>query len=210
LSPITKREKRSIEEAVSYGIGHPIRIDILCILNEGTRSPSELSKLIRQPLTTVGHHIKELSASGCIEIARVEKARNADQHFYRAVKLPIVTDEEAEALPPEVRHEYAALILQAIAAEGLAALSAGKLDHDPTARLMWDWYNLDAQGQQELADEQNESWARGVEIAARSANRMAKSGEEPVTVIASTLGFRRSRPGGAQAPLARRLPPGKH
>ncbi len=139
-------QKRSVEEAVSYSVGHRIRIEILCILNEGTHSASELSRLIRQPLTTIGHHIKELVNSGRIELARIEKVRNTDQHFYRAVELPFVTDEEAEALPPEVKQEYAALILQTITAEGLGSLWAGKMNDDPTVRMMWRWFNLDAQG----------------------------------------------------------------
>jgi hypothetical protein len=52
-------QKRSIEEAVSYGVGHRIRIEVLALLNE-----------------------------------------------------------EAEELPFEVRQEYAAVILQALMAEG--------------------------------------------------------------------------------------------
>ena len=90
------RHKRSVEEAVSYAIGHRIRIEILALLNEGTHSPVELAKLTGQPITTVSHHIKELVNSGCIELARIEKVRNADQHFYRAVELPFISDEEAE------------------------------------------------------------------------------------------------------------------
>lgn len=211
MSTTTKQEQnRSVEEAVSYSVGHRIRIEILCILNEGTHSASELAKLIRQPLTTISHHIKELVNSGCIELARVEKVRNADQHFYRAVELPFVTDEEAEALPPEVKQEYAAVILRAIMAEGLGALWAGKLNNDPTVRMMWRWYSLDAQGRQELAEEQRESWERIVEIEAQSANRRATSGEDATTMIAVTLGFERSRQVGTNAPAMHRLTPGKN
>jgi DNA-binding transcriptional ArsR family regulator len=186
-------QKRSVEEAVSYGVGHRIRIEILCILNEGTHSASELSRLIHQPLTTIGHHIKELVNSRCIELARIEKVRNTDQHFYRAIELPFISDEEAEALPLEVKQEYAALILQTITAEGLGALWAGKMSNDPMVRMMWQWFQLDGQGRQELADEQMESWERIVEIEARSTNRRIQSGEEAVTMIASTMGFERSR-----------------
>ena len=202
-------QKRSVEEAVSYSVGHRIRIEILCILNEGTHSASELSRLIHQPLTTIGHHIKELVDSRCIELARVEKVRNTDQHFYRAIELPFITDEEAEALPAEVKQEYAALILQTITAEGLGALWAGKMNADPAVRMMWRWFNLDAQGRQELADEQRESWERIVDIEARSTNRRAESGEEAVTLIATTMGFERSRPIGQASPAVHRLTPGK-
>jgi DNA-binding transcriptional ArsR family regulator len=206
----SQERKRSVEEAVSYSVGHRIRIEILCILNEGTHSASELSRLIRQPLTTISHHIKELVNARCIELARIEKVRNADQHFYRAIELPIVTDEEAEALPPEVKQEYAALILQTITAEGLGSLWAGKMNDDPTIRMMWRWFNLDSEGRRELADEQRESWDRIVEIEAKATNRRAESGEQPVTLIASMMSFERSRSVDTTAPAMHRLTPGKN
>jgi DNA-binding transcriptional ArsR family regulator len=195
---------------VSYAVGHRIRIEVLGILNEGTRSVSELAKLTSQPLTTIGHHIKELVHSGCIELARIEKVRNTDQHFYRAVELPFVSDEEAEALPPEVKQEYAALILQAIMAEGLGSLWAGKMGSDPDIRMMWRWFNLDDEGRQELADEQRKSWEHVVEIEAKATSRRAKSGEDATSVIVATMGFERGQPVGTTPPAAHRLAPGKN
>jgi DNA-binding transcriptional ArsR family regulator len=207
---ITKAgQKRSVEEAVSYAIGHRIRIEILALLNEGTHSPTELAKLTRQPITTVGHHIKELVNSGCIELARIEKVRNADQHFYRAVELPFVSDEEAESLPVEARQQYAAVILQALMAEGLAALWAGKMTSDPVW-MSWRWFNLDAQGQQEAQEAQHEFWERIKEIDADTANRVVASGEPTVSTIVAALGFERFKPVGAPVPATHRLTPGKN
>jgi DNA-binding transcriptional ArsR family regulator len=201
---------RSVEEAASYAVGHRIRIELLGLLNEGTYAPSELAKLLGVPISTIGHHIKELLEAGCIELANIEKVRNADQHFYRAIKLPFVSDDEAEALPPAVKQEYAAVILQAIMAEGLGALWAGKMSHDPNVRMMWRWFNLDEQGRQELADEQRESWERIVEIEARATNRSAKFGEPTTSMIVTTMGFERSRPVRLAVPDTHRLAPGKH
>jgi DNA-binding transcriptional ArsR family regulator len=200
-------KKKSVEEAVSYSVGHRIRIEILCVLNEGTYSASEIGKRLGLRITTISHHIKELLKAGSIELTRVKKVRNVDQHFYRAIELPFVPDEEAANLSLEVKQQYAAVILRAIMAESLGALWAEKLNSDPQVRMMWSWYNLDAQGRQELADEQRESWERIVEIEARSTNRRAKSGEEAKTLIAVTLGFERSRPVGSTVPAVHRLTP---
>lgn len=209
LATITKDEQqRSVEEAVSYAIGHRIRIEILALLNEGTHSPSELAKLIRQPLTTVSHHIKELLNAGCIELARIEKVRNADQHFYRAVALPFISDEEAELLPEKVRQQYAAVILQALMAEGLAALWAGKMTTDPVW-MSWRWFNLDAQGQEEAQEAQHEFWERIKEIDGEVANRVATSNEKTTSTIVAALGFERFRPVGAALPATHRLSHGK-
>lgn len=201
--------KRSIEEAVSYGVGHRIRIEVLALLNEETRSPSELAKLTRQPITTIGHHIKELVNSGCIELARIEKVRNVDQHFYRAVELPFISDEEAEDLPFEVRQEYAAVILQALMAEGLAALWAGKLSSDPVW-MSWRWFNLDARGQLDAQKEQAAFWERIKEIEAEATHRAAKSGEATTSTIVAALGFERFRAVETTAPAMHRLAPGKN
>ncbi len=201
-------QKRSIEEGVSYGLGHRIRIEIQALLHEGTRSPSELAKLTRQPITTVGHHIKELVNSGCIELARIEKVRNVDQHFYRAVELPLISDDEARALPFEARQEYAAVILQALMAEGLAALWAGKLSIDPVW-MSWRWFNLDTQGKHEAHEEQAEFWKRINEIEAGSIGRAAESGEPTVSTIVAALTFERFRPVDTAAPPVHRFGPGK-
>lgn len=208
MSTTKTEQKRSVEQAVSYAIGHRIRIEILALLNEGTRSPAELAKLTGRPITTVGHHVKELVNSGCIELARIEKVRNADQHFYRAVELPFVSDEEAELLPVEARQQYAAVILQALMAEGLAALWAGKLSSDPVW-MSWRWFNLDVQGQEEAQEAQHEFWERIKEIDAGAANRVALSGEGTTSTIVAALGFERFKPVGAAAPAVHRLAPGK-
>lgn len=211
MAETTKHDrKRSLEEAVSYSVAHRVRIEILCLLNEAVYTASELAELTHWPLTTISHHIKEMLRSGSIEVARIEKVRNTDQHFYRAVELPVVSDEEAAALPPEVKQQYAAVILQAVIAECLAALRMQKLNSDPRVRMMWRWYNLDEQGRQELADEQRESWERISEIEARSINRRAESGEKATTLIAVTLGFERSRSVRSTAPATHRLTPSKN
>lgn len=120
--------------------------------------------------------------------------------------MPVVDDEQAENLPPEVKQEYAAVILQAIIAESLDALRTQKLNQ-PLVRMMWDWFNLGKKGRQELADEQLESWERIVEIAARDANRRAESGEDGKSVIAVMLGFERSNTSPSAASLTNRLSP---
>lgn len=195
-----------VEDAVSYALSHRIRIELLCLLNEAVYTAAALANRTPWSLPTVSYHLKEMLRAGSIEIAKVEKIRNVDQHFYRAVELPVVDDEEAEALPPEVKQEYAAVILQAVLAECLGALRAQKLNK-PLVRMMWSWFDLTAQGRQELADEQLESWERIVEIAARDTNRRADSDEEGKSVIAVTFGFERSSASRSPAPSMHRLSP---
>lgn len=195
-----------IEDALSYALSHRIRIELLCLLNEAIYTTAELAARTPWSLPVISYHLKEMLVAGSIEVAKVGKVRNVEQNFYRAVELPVVDDEQAENLPPEVKQEYAAVILQAIIAESLGALRAQKLNQ-PLVRMMWDWFNLGQKGRQELADEQLESWERIVEIAARDANRRAESGENGKTVIAVMLGFERSNTSRSPASATNRLSP---
>ena len=197
---------RGIEEAVSYALNHRIRIEILCLLNEAVYTASDLAARTPWALPTISYHLKAMLKAGSIEVAKVGKVRNVEQNFYRAIELPIVSDEEAAELPVEVKQEYAAVILQAVMAECLDALRTRKLT-EPLVRMMWRWFNLDEQGRQELANEQAESWERSEEIAARSGNRQAESGEKGKTVIAVILSFERSTDVNVPGPTAHRLAP---
>lgn len=186
--------KRTVEDAVNYALGHGVRVDILCYLNEAPRSPSELATLLSLPLSKVEHHIKELLASKSIELAHVkEGAGNTKEHFYRAVEIPFFTDEEMWAKPFEVRQEIYGLILQSSVAEALAAFRAGKVSSDPQVCMAWRWFNLDAQGRKDMAAENARSWNRRMEIEAESAGRRAETGEEGASVIVSLLAHERAR-----------------
>jgi DNA-binding transcriptional ArsR family regulator len=185
--------KRSVEDAVSYAVGHRARIEVLAILNEGVHTPDELARMIGLPLSTVGHHIKELLKDGSIELARTEQVRNTIQHYYRAVEIPFYSDEAIAAMSPERRQATAGVILQAVMAEAMAAFWAGRMVTDPRVWLSWRWFNVDARGREDIADEQARSWARVQEIEAESTARRAESGEEATSIIVTSLGYARSR-----------------
>jgi len=184
---------RDIAESVSFALAHRIRIEILAALHEGPASSSELADTLRQPLSTIDHHVKELLKDGSIEIAKVKEVGNLVQHFYCMVKLPFYSDEDVAAMTPDERQALAGLILQASMAEALASLWAGRIISDPRVMLAWNRINLDKQGRHDLADEQARSWARQHEIEAEAANRLAETDESGVTYVITSFGYERSR-----------------
>lgn len=188
-----RQASRKLEERVSYAVGHRIRIEVLVALNERTYSTIDLARIVRQPLSTVTHHVEELLKDGSIEIADSVKVRSITQNIYRAVKPAYFTDEEMAALPFEERQEIYGVILQAAMAEAMASLWAGNISSDPRAVLAWRWFNLDPEGRREMADEMAESWERAQGIEARSMNRVAQSGEATTSVIVTSLSYERSR-----------------
>jgi DNA-binding transcriptional ArsR family regulator len=185
---------REIQDAVSYAVGHRIRVEILTVLHElGSASATELSRLVHQPLSTVTHHVDELLKAGSIRVERTEKVRSVEQRFYCLLNPVYVSDEESEEMSEEEREEVFRSILQSMTAEALAAFWAGKVIADPGHFISWAWFNVDAQGRKDIADEQDRAWRRIDEIEAEAAVRCAKNGERPFSVLVSGLSIERAR-----------------
>jgi DNA-binding transcriptional ArsR family regulator len=184
---------KSVEERLAYSVSHRTRVYVLTILNEGVFTPDQIAAIIGERTPNVSHHIKELLDAGSIELAKTEKVRNTTQHYYRAVEMPFYTDEEIAAMSPEQRQVTIGVTLQCLMAEVMSAFWAGKMATDPRLWLSWRWFNVDEEGRQDLADEQERSWRRAQEIEAESTNRRAKSGEPAQSIIVASSGFQRER-----------------
>ena len=137
---------------------------ILIILNQGAYCASELSGIIDKPINTVSNHLKALELSGAIEIADTKQSvRNLVQHFYRAIKTPQYSKEDLIEMHPFERQVQIGLIVQALLAEIMASLWAGKLRDDPNHCFYWDRLNLDEQGRSLALKEQERhliAWRR--------------------------------------------------
>jgi DNA-binding transcriptional ArsR family regulator len=187
------QRRKSIEQVLSFAWNHRIRVQVLSILNEGTYTPGQIAAIIGEPLSKVSHHIRELAEGGSIELAKVAKARNADQHYYRAVEMPFYSDEEVWAMTPEQRQMSAGFVIQNMIAEAMTAFWAGTIRDDPRTWLAWRWFNVDQEGREAIADEQQRHWDRICEIEAEATNRRAKSGEDAKSIIVANMGFERER-----------------
>jgi hypothetical protein len=182
-----------IEDAVSYSLGHRVRIEIRAALHEGPATASRLADILREPLNVIDYHLKEMLEDGSIDIAMTKKVGNLDQHYYCVVELPFFSDEEYAAMGRENRQTLCAIAVQAAIAEAMASLWAGKMAAEPRTFLGWDRIVLDKRAREDLADEEAASWQRKQEIEVRSANRHAKSGEPGTTYVITSLSYERSR-----------------
>jgi DNA-binding transcriptional ArsR family regulator len=190
-----KREfGREIPDVVSYAVGHRVRVELLAALNDlESASAIELARIVRQPLSTVTHHVSQLLAAGSIRVQRTEKVRSVEQRFYSAIGPLYVTDDEMAEMGAEEREELAGLTVQQLFAEVLSAFWAGHLTSDPEVVVSWSWFNVDAKGRADIAEEQLRSWRRFQEIERESQARCEESGDEPFSVMASALSYKRSR-----------------
>ncbi len=185
---------RGFQEAVSYAIGHRIRVEIISALHDlGSASAVELSRVVHQPLSTVTHHVGELLKSRSIHIDRTERVKSVNQHFYKLINPLFLSDEEMQELSEEERKEVCRILLQGLTAEALAAFWSGDLPNDPRLFISWNWFNVDAQGRAEIAEEQVRSWRRILEIEREAGERCADSGDEPFSLMVAGLSYPRWR-----------------
>src|SRR5664279_2912028 len=92
-----QENERTIEQAVSYAIGHRIRIEVLAVLNEAARSPADLARILHLPLSKVIHHTDALFESKCIEVVDTTHIRNVTKTLYRSIERIDWTDSEMAA-----------------------------------------------------------------------------------------------------------------
>jgi len=185
---------REIPEAISYAVGHRIRVELLAALNDlGSASAIDLARIVHQPLSTVTHHIGQLLEAGSIRVERTEKVRSVEQRFYSAIDPIYVTEEEMAEMGAEEREELVGLTLQQLVAEAFSSFWAGHLTSDPQVCVSWSWFNVDDQGRADIAEEQLRSWRRMQEIERESQARCEVSEERPFSLLVSSLGYKRAR-----------------
>jgi len=185
---------KSIEELVPWALSHPIRIEILTLLNERVYTPNELAERLGESLGVVCYHVTELAEGGAIELARTEQAGNWTRHHYCAVEQPYISEEQALAMTFQQRQVMAGVVLQCGMAEALAAFSGGNMAKDPSnVMLSWSWFNVDKEGHSEIIKALADCWERIQGIEARSTARRVKSKEAAISIIVSMQGFLRRR-----------------
>jgi DNA-binding transcriptional ArsR family regulator len=188
-----KAADRSKEEAASYALGHRTRVEILSALNEKEYSASELASMVRQPLSTVTHHLAELLSSQSIEVAEVRIAGNVEQKIYRAIATAMYNEEEFAKLPFEERQAIYSLIVQNSGAEVMASLWSGAISNEPKSWLTWARFFFDRQGWDDAFDVFEEAWRRFQDIQAESTARSSETGEKPKPWLCSLQGYPRRR-----------------
>jgi DNA-binding transcriptional ArsR family regulator len=188
-----KKERKRIEEAVQYALGHHTRLEILILLNEAAYTTSEVAELTGIELKHVSNHLLRMLEDGSIEVAKKEERRGTMVYWYRALEVPEYSNEQAEALTEGELQLIAGVMVQSGTAELMAALHKGNLAVPQETILSWDLYEVDGQGREDIEDDTARYLERLQEIQCESVNRVAESNEETNSMIVNVAAFRRAR-----------------
>jgi len=188
----TKKKAKSssgVDQKLVKALAHPLRVEILTILNERMASPNELSKELDEGLSQVSYHVKVLKDFECIEMVKTEPRRGAVEHYYRATARAYLTDRDWQSLPDSVKPGVSASVIEIINQEVFRALTAGTFDARDDRHVSWTPGVVDQQGWEESAELVKATLEEVIRIHAGSAKRLAKSGEEGIPAIAVLMNF---------------------
>ena len=130
MAATTKTKKKSksagaIDQRLVKALAHPLRVQILMILNERMASPNELSKELEEGLSQVSYHVKVLKDFECIEMVKTEPRRGAVEHYYRATERAYLADRDWEHLPDSIKPGVTASVFESIIQDVVGAIEGG-------------------------------------------------------------------------------------
>lgn len=191
--PKTKK-KDGVEQIVAKAFAHPLRVQILIILNERVASPNLLAQELGQSLNLVAYHVRVLEKYDCIELVDTKQRRGATEHFYRATRRQFLSDTEWARLPESLKPGLAGAMLKSVFEDLEAASTSGSLDEIDDIHLSRTPMVVDQKGWTDVAELLNETLDRILEIQAESSARIADSGEKGVVSKVHMLHFKSPDP----------------
>src|ERR1700710_74189 len=187
--PKTKK-KEGVEQIVAKAFAHPLRVQILIILNERVASPNLLSQELEQSLNLVAYHVRVLEKYDCIELVDTKQRRGATEHFYRATRRQFLSDSELARLPDSLRPGLAGAVLKSVFDDIEEASKSGTLDEVDDLHISRTPMVVDKQGWSEVSELLAETLDRVLEIQTESSERIASGGEDGILSKVHLLHFK--------------------
>jgi hypothetical protein len=199
-APLPKTKKKDgVEQIVAKAFAHPLRVQILIILNERVASPNLLSQELDQSLNLVAYHVRVLEKYDCIELVDTKQRRGATEHFYRATRRQFLSDSEWARMPAALRPGLSGAMLKAVFDDIEEAVSKDTFDELEDRHLSRTPMVVDKQGWGEVATLLAETLDRLLAIQAGASERIAGSDESGMLSKVQMLHFKSPAP----APEAR-------
>src|SRR4051794_8444742 len=114
-------------------LAHPLRVQILTVLEERTASPSDLAEELGAPLGNVSYHVRTLADLGLLKLVRRRTRRGAVEHYYRARERATVSDKAWSQVPSVVRRSMVGVALEQAVDAAVTAAGSGGFESEGTS-----------------------------------------------------------------------------
>jgi DNA-binding transcriptional ArsR family regulator len=165
------------EPALVRALAHPLRAQILGVLQERRASPRELADEFEAPLGNVSYHVRRLADLKLIKLVKKTPRRGAIEHHYEATSMAQISDQAWGRAPTVVKNAMVASALEEVGRTVSEGAAVGGFDR-PDAHLTRTRLVLDEQGFAELADALARVLDRADRIGEESEARLKQSGHE--------------------------------
>jgi hypothetical protein len=186
--PKTKK-KDGVEQIVAKAFAHPLRVQILIILNERVASPNLLAQELDQSLNLVAYHVRVLEKYDCIELVDTKQRRGATEHFYRATRRQFLSDAEWARMPQSLRPGLSGAMLKSMFDDIEEAVKSGTFDEKEDRHLTRTPMVVDKEGWSQVNALLLETYDKVMEIQSGSHARLAKSGDQGMNTKVEMLHF---------------------
>jgi DNA-binding transcriptional ArsR family regulator len=167
---------------------HPLRLQILSLLDNRVASPKQIAKELDTPLPNTAYHVRQLAALGLVELVRRTTRGGAIEHHYTARVRPTVPDEVWATLPDVVKRAYSGSMLQSAIAQMVEAAEAGGFDGEHT-HLTRTRGDVDERGLNAVSRELLKAFERVEKIIEESQERLKKNPEEKAIPAGVVIAF---------------------
>ena len=151
-------------------LAHPLRVQILGVLEERVASPSDLAEELGAPLGNVSYHVRTLADLGLLKLVRRRTRRGAVEHYYQARGRATVSDAAWQQVPEVVRRSMVGVALDQAIEQAVAAAGSGGFDGDGSGVTRHS-LSLDERGVEEAGQALQRLHDELAEIQERSADR---------------------------------------
>jgi DNA-binding transcriptional ArsR family regulator len=131
-------------------LAHPLRVQILAVLQDRTASPSDLAEELEAPLGNVSYHVRILAKLGLLKLVRKRQRRGAIEHMYQAVGPVRVADRAWGQVPGIVKEAMVDATLEQVGRYVEQSAAMGGFER-PEAHMSRQPMRLDAKGWKELS-----------------------------------------------------------
>jgi DNA-binding transcriptional ArsR family regulator len=114
-------------------LAHPLRVQILSVLEERVASPSDLAEELGAPLGNVSYHVRTLADLGLLKLVRRRTRRGAVEHYYQARGRATVSDRAWSQVPSVVRKSMVGVALEQALEQAVSAAGNGGFDADESS-----------------------------------------------------------------------------
>jgi DNA-binding transcriptional ArsR family regulator len=172
-----------VDQRLVRALAHPLRVQILRILERGPKSPKQISDQIDELLGNVSYHMKVLLDYDFVELVDNIPRRGAVEHVY-ALKRGGVGSREWQEVPASVRTSAIGSAFAGFVNRAIEALDAGTVEAREGSGINWFSLIVDEPGWKETREILTGVEGRLRAVGEKSAKRLDKLADGIPLIVA--------------------------